>query len=189
MAALYQQHGGDYLPIPDVSDVVEAGDDGFLFVIEEVMGSKSTRIRAAAGLFQVADCPGAGSEINKIFEVAGMVVAESLRGYGVQRLMLALRALVLAREHSKNAVLMASVVVGNENSSRNVTKQRFVQVTTPAWLKVDRIVCFGWLCLVGWNALWHSTLSRLRGRGGMPKSTYGKRDTSCHSARLYRLAQ
>ena len=135
---LYMRHGGSFLRVPDPNDLLEAGEDGTLFVVTDEDAGRQSRMCGVAGLFRAATCEGIGQPGPvEVYKMTGMVLAPILRGYGLHRVLLALRSLALAHQVATGAALLASVIAGNKASLASVMSGGFIQCETPGWLRVS----------------------------------------------------
>ena len=135
---LYMRHGGSFLRVPDPNDLLEAGEDGTLFVVTDEDAGRQSRMCGVAGLFRTATCEGIGQPGPvEVYKMTGMVLAPILRSYGLHRVLLALRSLALAHQVATGAALLASVIAGNKASLASVRSGGFIQCETPGWLRVS----------------------------------------------------
>jgi hypothetical protein len=133
--SFYGTRAGEFLPTPDIDQVFEAGQDGLLFVVDDL---RDGQLHAIAGLFPLAECRTADGREVQVFELAGAALngptVGGLRPHTLQEVLLWLRTVALARSEHRNACVMSTVVDANAPSLNALTRSGLVATEAPGWL-------------------------------------------------------
>ena len=129
---LYEQHGGVHLPVPDPQELYRAMQS------QEIVGlwDGDTPV-AVGGTFPVAHAREPDGLPVAVYELAGMVVAPPWRGRGIQQVLTATRAVLLAGDQPYATCLISSVVEADSLSTTNMSKAGLQVVTDPPRWLVD----------------------------------------------------
>ncbi|WP_029005054.1 hypothetical protein [Azorhizobium doebereinerae] len=134
--ALYLEHAGDFLPIPDPDDLHDAMKDGQIFGCSNRRG----QLVAVGGTFFVARCRRGGGQPVSVYELAGLVVhpdARRLKPYGLQDVLVAVRAISLSLQQHTSVCLISSIATANNGSRKSMHRCGLMEIPTqdvPQWL-------------------------------------------------------